>query len=109
MKKIIEIPTNKKFEKEKVVYKFLKEYVFDEAVKLYTPIIKGFPDFIVVSYKHPYNETLKPAFVEVKLNNGKLSFHQAKFLGWLSGGFTVYILHVRTLSTGSIIQVLEWG
>jgi len=108
MKKIIEIPINKKFDNEKAVYKFLKEYVFNEAMKLYTPIVKGFPDFVVVSYKQPYNETLKSAFVEVKLNNGKLSFHQAKFLSWLSRGFTVYIFHVRTLPTGSVIQVLEW-
>ncbi len=108
MKKIIEIPTNKIFQKEKETYKFLKDYVFDEAVKLYTPIIRGFPDFIAVSYKHPYNEILRPAFVEVKLNNGKLSLHQAKFLGWLSRGFKVYVFHIKTLTNGSIIQVREW-
>jgi hypothetical protein len=108
MKKIIEIPTNKVFQKEKETYKFLKDYVFDEAVKLYTPIIRGFPDFIAVSYKKPYDDILKPAFVEVKLNNGKLSLHQAKFLGWLSRGFTVYVFHVKTIADGSIIQVREW-
>ncbi len=108
MKKICEISVNKKFDKEKTTYKFLKDYIFDEAVKLYTPIIRGFPDFIVVSYKHPYNEILKPAFVEVKLDNNKLSLNQAKVLGWLSRGFTVYVFHIKTLPDGSVIQVREW-
>lgn len=108
MKKILEIPTNRKFEKEKDTYKFLKDFVFDEAVKLYTPILRGFPDFIAVSYKKPYDEVLKPAFVEVKLNNGKLSLHQAKFLAWLSKGFTVYVFHIKTTVDGSLIQVREW-
>lgn len=108
MKKILEIPTNKVFQKEKDTYKFLKNYIFDEAVKLYTPIIRGFPDFIVVSYKQPYNDILKPAFVEVKLNNGKLSLHQAKFLAWLKRGFNVYIFQIKTVTDGSIIQVREW-
>jgi hypothetical protein len=108
MKKIIEIPTNKTFQKEKETYKFLKDYVFDEAIKLYTPIIRGFPDFIAVSYKKPYDDILKPAFVEVKLNNGKLSLHQAKFLGWLSRGFTVYVINIKTIADGSLIQVREW-
>jgi hypothetical protein len=108
MKKLLEIPTNKKFEKEKDTYKFLKDFVFDEALKLYTPIVKGFPDFITISYKKPYEEVLKPAFIEVKLNNGKLSLHQAKFLGWLSRGFTVYIFYIKSTPDGSVIQVREW-
>jgi hypothetical protein len=108
MRKIIEIPTNKVFQKEKDTYKFLKDFVFDEAVKLYTPILRGFPDFIAVSYKKPYDEVLKPAFIEVKLNNGKLSLHQAKFLAWLSKGFKVYVFHIKTITNSSLIQVMEW-
>jgi len=108
MKKILEIPTNKRFEKEKDTYKFLKNYIFNEAVKLYTPILRGFPDFIAVSYKQPYNDILKPAFIEVKLNNGKLSLHQAKFLAWLSKGFKVYVFQIKTTADGSLIQVREW-
>lgn len=108
MKKVLEIEMNKVFEKEKDVYPFLKNYVFNEAVKLYTPILKGFPDFIVVSYKAPYNEKLKPSFVEVKLNNNKLSYQQAKFISWLSKGFTVYVFEVRNGDGKSRCSVLEW-
>jgi len=108
MKKILEIPIYKKFKNEKDTYKYLKDNVFNEALKLYTPILRGFPDFIVVSYKHPYH-ILKPSFVEVKFNKGRLSVYQEKFLDWLVKGFNVYVFHIQTQDNGSILQVYEWG
>lgn len=107
MKTILEIPAKKQFSKEKETYDYLQKYIFDEAVKMYTPILCGFPDYIVVSYKEPYNEILKPSFVEVKLNKGKLSIHQEKFLPWLKKGFEVYVFHIYNQEQGSIIQVKE--
>jgi hypothetical protein len=107
MSSILEIPIKKKFSKEKDTYPYLKKYVFDEAVKIYTPVLCGFPDFLAVSYKEPYNETLKAGFVEVKLDKGRLSIHQEIFLTWLSKGFTVYVFHIKTISDGSVIQIKE--
>ncbi|MBX0312923.1 MAG: VRR-NUC domain-containing protein [Sulfurihydrogenibium sp.] len=107
MKVIYEIPIKKQFSKEKETYPYLQKYIFNEAVKLYTPVLCGFPDFIAVSYKEPHDKILKPAFVEVKLNKGKLSIHQEKFLAWLKKGFEVYVFHIYTQENGSIIQVKE--
>jgi hypothetical protein len=107
MKTIFEIPIQKQFKKEKETYPYLQKYIFDESVKVYTPILRGFPDFIVRDFKEPYNKILKPGFVEVKFNKGKLSIHQEIFLSWLKKSFNVYIFHIHTQKTGSIIQVKE--
>jgi len=107
MKKILEIPIHKKFNNEKDTYKYLKDNVFEEALKLYTPILRGFPDFIVVSYRYPYN-ILKPSFVEVKFNKGRLSVYQEKFLQWLAKGFAVYVFHIETQNNESVLRIYEW-
>jgi hypothetical protein len=108
MKTILEIPIKKKFSKEKETYPYLKKYVFNEAAKIYTPVLRGFPDFIAISYKEPYNKVLKPAFIEVKLDKGRLSIHQETFMSWLKKGFDVYVFHIKTITNGSVIEVKEW-
>ncbi len=59
MRKVLEIEINKTFEKEKDIYPFLKAHIFQDAVKLYTPILKGFPDFIVTSFKSLFVKSLR--------------------------------------------------
>jgi hypothetical protein len=108
MATILEILIKKQFKKEKETYPYLKKYVFNEAVKIYTPVLRGFPDFIAISYKEPYNQVLKPAFIEVKLNKGVLSIHQETFMSWLKKGFDVYVFHIKTMKEGSVIEVKEW-
>jgi hypothetical protein len=107
LKLLYEIPVQKQFKEEKETYPYLKRFVFNESVKLYTPILQGFPDFIVVSYKEPFNKMLKPAFVEVKFGKGKLSVYQEKFLSWLKKGFNVYVFHIVNREKDSMIQIKE--
>ncbi len=87
--------TKRKLKSEKDAYKLLQEFVFDKAYKLYTPILRGFPDFIVVKLKQEYKDYLLPGFYEIKFNRGRLSPYQITFLSSLSVAFPVYLLVVK--------------
>lgn len=96
-KKILEanLHTNRKLKSEKDAYKLLQEQVFHKSFKLYTPILRGFPDFIVISLKNDYKDYLKPGFYEIKFNRGRLSPHQISFLSVLASAFPVYLFVVK--------------
>lgn len=92
----------KNFLTEKQTYRYLQETLFDIAYKVYSPVLKGLPDFIVVSTKR---KELEPGFYEVKLKGRKLSKHQEKLMAILGLGFNVYLVEV---STAGEIEVYKW-
>lgn len=87
----ITINSNTAFSKEKDIYKYLQKNVFDKYLKIYSMVLKGFPDYIVISLKDEYKDILKPGFYEVKLNSD-LSVYQKEILGKLSEAFPVYVV-----------------
>lgn len=88
------IHSNTTFSKEKDIYKYLQKNVFDKYIKIYSMVLRGFPDYIVISIKDGYKDILKPGFYEVKLDS-KLSIYQKEVLGKLSEAFPVYIIQGR--------------
>jgi hypothetical protein len=88
------LDTKRKLSSEKDAYKLLEEFVFNKAYKLYTPILRGFPDYIVIELKEKYSPYLKAGFYEIKFNNGKLTPYQVKFLSSLALAFPVYLVQV---------------
>ena len=89
------LPNHRKLKSEKDAYRLLQDYVFDKYFKLYTPILRGFPDYIVVKLKEKYQPYLKSGFYEIKYNRGRLSPHQIKFLTSLAFAFPVYLVVVK--------------
>ncbi len=80
-----------RIEREKDLYRYLRRHVFDEAIKIYSFVVKGIPDFIVISTKR---EELKPGFYEVKFSKKleSLTENQEVILDKLSKGFKVYVV-----------------
>lgn len=88
--------TKRKLKSEKDSYKLLQAFVFEKAYKLYTPILRGFPDYIVVKVKKEYEEYLKAGFYEIKYNRGRLNPYQITFLSSLAVAFPVYLVVVKS-------------
>lgn len=88
--------TKRKLKSEKDSYKLIQEFVFEKAYKLYTPILRGFPDFIVIKLKQEYRDYMLPGFYEIKFNRGKLSLYQITFLSSLAVAFPVYLVVVKS-------------
>ena len=98
--------TKRKLKSEKDSYKLLQEFVFEKYYKLYTPILRGFPDYIVIKVKKEYEEYLKAGFYEIKFNRGRLSPYQITFLSSLAAAFPVYLVIVKSDYSFQILQVV---
>jgi len=84
----LSLPRNKIFRIEKDINNFLKKFVFTKAFKLYCPVIRGLPDFLVVKAKYD----LPAGFYEVKNWNSHLSEHQINMLNILSLAFNCVVV-----------------
>ncbi len=85
------LPQKCKISCEKDLYRVLKNKVFEKCFKVYSFVLRGFPDFIVVKTKV---DQLTPGFYEVKYSNkiSSLTENQAKLLKVLSESFDVYVV-----------------
>ncbi|MCM8819665.1 MAG: hypothetical protein NC925_02605 [Candidatus Omnitrophica bacterium] len=54
----------RKINREKNAYKYISKILFKEAYKLYSLVLKGFPDFMVISSN---NNVVPAGFYEIKL------------------------------------------
>lgn len=84
----LSLPRNKIFRIEKDINNFLKKFVFVKAFKLYCPVIRGLPDFLVVKAKYD----LPSGFYEVKNWNNSLSEYQINMLNVLSMAFNCVVV-----------------
>ena len=91
------IPVSNKFKirREKDVYRFLKSKVFVKCYKVFSPVLKGMPDFIVMKTNY---EQLKPGFYEVKYNKLQLTENQEKVIQELVESFNVYVVLYDSLT-----------
>jgi len=85
----LRLPKNKVFRIEQDINKFLKKFVFIKAFKLYCPVLRGLPDFLVVQARFG----LPPGFYEVKNWNNQLTEHQIKMLNVLNLAFNCIIVY----------------
>jgi len=74
----LHLSEGKQINTEKDIYAFLKKHVFVKSYKLYCPVLRGMPDFLVI--KANYN--LPSGFYEVK-NKTQLTQSQIKLLSEL--------------------------
>lgn len=92
----------KNFQSEKQTYKYLEQVLFDISFKVYSPVLKGLPDYIVISTKP---KELTQGFYEVKLKGRKLSKHQEKLMSVLALAFEVYLIEV---DKNGFVEVFKW-
>ncbi|MGB9638233.1 MAG: hypothetical protein ACPL1F_02925 [bacterium] len=97
---------NSKLTCEKDTYKLLQEQVFEKSFKLYTPILRGFPDYIVIKVYNKYEKHITSGFYEIKFKNNKLTKYQINFLSALAFSFHVYVVEVKQDYCFDILQVV---
>jgi len=84
----LQLPKNRTFRIERDINMFLKKFVFIKAFKLFCPVLRGLPDFLVIQAKYG----LPPGFYEVKNWNSKLTEYQIKMLNVLSISFNCVLV-----------------
>jgi hypothetical protein len=84
----MQLPKNRSFRIERDINMFLKKFVFIKAFKLFCPVLRGLPDFLVIQAKFG----LPSGFYEVKNWNNKLTENQIKMLNVLSISFNCVLV-----------------
>ena len=84
----LKLPRNKVLRIERDINMFLKKFVFIKAFKLYCPVLRGLPDFLVIQARFG----LPSGFYEVKNWNKQLTEYQVKMLNILSLAFNCIIV-----------------
>ncbi|DAD54596.1 TPA: hypothetical protein [Aquificae Conch Spring virus] len=84
----LKLPRNKVLRIERDINMFLKKFVFIKAFKLYCPVLRGLPDFLVIQARFG----LPAGFYEVKNWNKQLTKYQVKMLNILSLAFNCIVV-----------------
>lgn len=98
------LKTRKIYTREKDSYEHLKQQFFRKAFKVYTPVLKGFPDFIAIETYYP--SVCKHGFYEVKFQNSDLTINQIKFFNNFSHVFNCYVIRVYPDASFQVFQYL---
>lgn len=85
----IKVGDRYKIKREKDVYRFLKDKVFAKSFKVFSPVLKGLPDFIVIRTQV---KELPPGFYEVKYGKLSLTELQEKVIKELALSFNVFVV-----------------
>ena len=82
----------RKFESEKDSYRYFDRYFKKKGFKVYSQVLRGFPDYIVSEFEI---EGLDPGFVEVKFEDNALRPSQVKVMHELSKIAPTYLCRAR--------------
>ena len=100
---LMEIEPIKKhsFSCEKDTYNYVKNRLFRKSFKVFIPVLRGFPDFIVTEVDKLFKRELKAGFYEVKFKDRPLQPTQIKIIQELLKVAPCYI--VRVMPDGLIL------
>jgi len=99
-------PKPKRFEAEKETYQYFKRVIgFKGGFKLYSPVLRGLPDFVVTELQH---EKLNAGFYEVKFKNNWLRPTQEKILFELSKIAPVYVVNIQVDGSLAVKQLIRF-
>lgn len=84
--------TGRAIKNEKESYRLVDKFVKADGFKIYSTVLRGFPDYIVTQFME---ENLEPGFMEVKFDDRELRPSQVKVLGKLDKVAPCYLLRAR--------------